>query len=205
MLGTVSANNYPQIPRLASTCRPGHMRSSLFGRNFPPYTQHVESVVFGAHRKGLPGIADHHRTGHWQIATAAPVRTAPPTGLRPGNDVAPVRRAHSSTRSKNHTRRIPTRVSRSSGSSAETHSSTVAPAASPAGRPSGLGAARFLIMDRATCLRVLRGGIRRIFRSGSFTFAYAVPTHDSNYEALLTLATKFCCWRIHFCRRIQPT
>lgn len=70
---------------------------------------------------------------------------------------------------------------------------------------SGLGAARFLIMDRATCLRVLRGGIRRIFRSGSFTFAYSALTHDPNYEALLTLATKFCCWRIHFCRRIQPT
>lgn len=136
-LGTVSANNYPQIPRLASTCRPGHMRSFLFGRNFPLYAQHMESIVFGAHRKGLPGIADHHRTGHWQIATAAPDRAAPPTGLRPGNDAAPARRAHSSTRSKNHTRRIPTGVSRSSGSSAETHSSTAAPAASSAGRPSG--------------------------------------------------------------------
>lgn len=102
LLGTVFANNYPQIPRLASTCRPGHMRSFLFGRNFPLYAQHMESIVFGAHRKGLPGIADHRRTGHWQIATAAPDRAAPPTGLRPGNDAAPARRAHSSTRSKNH-------------------------------------------------------------------------------------------------------
>ena len=207
MLGTVPANNYPQIPCLASTYSPGHMRSSLFGRNFPLYTRHVESVVFGAHRKGLPGITDHSRTGHWQIATAA----SGPDGAAGWAQAGQWRGAgpespqqyplqESYTENADRSAKIirirrgdPLRCGR-----------TCCITCGAAVR-SGWSAARFLIMNRVTCLCVPRDGIGRTFRSGSFTFAYSTLIHDSNYEALLTLAAKFYCWRIHFCRRIQPT
>ena len=175
-------------------------------QKFPPLRPTHGVRVFGAHRNGLPRIADHHRTIHWQIAAAAPDRTAP----RPGFGRAMTRR-----RSGEPTAVPAPRIAR--GERQPECQDLPDQALRPApvrphlphrpggGRPVRAGAARFLIMDRTICLRFSRGRICMAIRSGSFIFAYAALTHDTNYEALLTLATKFYCWRTHFCRQIQPT
>ena len=123
--GMVSANNSPQTPYLTITCRSGHMRSSYLAGIFPSASGRVHA--FGAGRQDIPCIANRHRTGSRQTATAVPDRTEARTGQRPG---AGPQRPRQDPLQEPHTWRTPAGASGPAGSCADTRSSTAAPAAS---------------------------------------------------------------------------
>lgn len=125
VFGMVSANNSPQTPCLTITCRSGHMRSSYLTGVFPSASGRVHA--FGAGRQDIPCIANRHRTGSRQTATAVPGRTEARTGQRPG---AGPQRPRQDPLQKPHTWRTPAGASGPAGSCADTRSSTAAPAAS---------------------------------------------------------------------------
>ena len=196
-----SANNSPHIPYMAIPCQSGHMRSSCLA-GVPPGTRSPRL------RRRPAGPAPHRQPPQDKSPADCGGRPGPDgaggwaqAGQRPG--AGPERPQHGPLREP-HTWRTPAGASGSAGSCSEARSGMAAPAASSEW-PAGPGATRFLIICHAVRLRVLQGGSRKIFRSGSFTFAYVVPMRESNYEALLTLAAKFYCWRTHSYRRTLAT